>query len=48
VVPAPHERYGEVPFAFVRPRPGTTLDVAELEAFCAVGLAVFKTPKSGP
>jgi fatty-acyl-CoA synthase len=45
VVPAPHPRLGEVPFAFVRLRPGTELTGDELERFCRGQLARFKIPR---
>ena len=45
VVAAPHERWGEVPHAFVELRPGATADEATLIAFCRERLAGFKTPK---
>ncbi|MCC6639752.1 MAG: AMP-binding protein [Deltaproteobacteria bacterium] len=46
VVATPHERWGEVPKAFVTLRPGTSLDEAELIAFCRERLAHFKCPKA--
>ena len=47
VVPAPHERWGEVGRAFIRPAPGTPApSVAELAAFCRTRLAPYKVPKS--
>lgn len=45
VVPVPHARFGEVPFAFVRPRPGAEVTGEELEAFCRGRLATFKIPR---
>ncbi len=44
VVAAPHPRLGEVPFAFVRLRPGSELAGEELIAFCRGQLATFKIP----
>ncbi|WP_431926632.1 acyl-CoA synthetase [Amycolatopsis tucumanensis] len=44
VVGMPHERWGEVPKAFVVLRPGATLDAADLVAFCRDRLAKFKVP----
>ena len=45
VVPVPHPRFGEVPFAFIRPRPNTSIAAAELSTYCEGELAVFKIPK---
>jgi fatty-acyl-CoA synthase len=45
VVAAPDARFGEVPCAFVKLRPGATLGAADLRAFCDGRLAVFKVPK---
>jgi len=45
VVPAPHSRFGEVPFAFVRLRPQAVLSGDELIAFCRGQLAAFKIPR---
>lgn len=44
VVGAPDERVGEVPVAFVVLRPGSPLDVAELEALVRDQLAPYKVP----
>jgi fatty-acyl-CoA synthase len=44
VVAAPHHRYGEVPFAFIRLRPGSRAGAEDLAAFCRGRLAVFKIP----
>ncbi|MEU0513437.1 long-chain fatty acid--CoA ligase [Amycolatopsis sp. NPDC006125] len=44
VVGMPHERWGEVPKAFVVLRPGATVDAAGLVAFCRDRLAKFKVP----
>ena len=45
VVGMPHERWGEVPRAFVTLRPAQSVEVAALEAFVADRLARFKVPK---
>jgi acyl-CoA synthetase (AMP-forming)/AMP-acid ligase II len=45
VVPAPHPRYGEVPYAFVLPEPGARVTAAELDEYCRGQLATFKIPK---
>jgi fatty-acyl-CoA synthase len=45
VVAAPHPRLGEVPVAFVRLRPASTLAGDELIAFCHGRLASFKIPR---
>ena len=44
VVGTPHERWGEVPVAFVVARPGTSPTAEELVAHCAQQLAKFKVP----
>jgi acyl-CoA synthetase (AMP-forming)/AMP-acid ligase II len=44
VVGKPHERWGEVPKAFVVRRPGSTLSAEELAVFCRERLAKFKVP----
>ncbi len=46
VVAVPHEKWGEVPKAFVSLRPGATATEAEIIAFCRERLAHFKCPKS--
>ncbi len=46
VVATPHEKWGEVPKAFVTLRPGAALTETELIAFCREHLAHFKCPKS--
>jgi len=46
VVAIPHERWGEVPKAFVALRPGTTATEDEIVAFCRERLAHFKCPKA--
>jgi fatty-acyl-CoA synthase len=45
VVGMPHDRWGEVPRAFVTLRPGRSTDASELGAFVAERLAKFKVPK---
>ena len=40
----PDDRLGEVPWAFVVPREGTTLDIDALEALCREHLAPYKVP----
>lgn len=45
VVAMPHERWGEVPRAFVTLRPGATVGPADLIAFARERLAHFKAPK---
>lgn len=45
VVGAPHPEWGEEVVAFVIARPGQTLDVATLEAWCRNEIASFKKPK---
>jgi fatty-acyl-CoA synthase len=44
VVAMPHERWGEVPRAFVTLRPGKVADAGELSSFVAQRLAKFKVP----
>lgn len=45
VVKAPDAEYGEVPWAFVQPRPGTSLDASALaETLRRSGLASYKIP----
>jgi fatty-acyl-CoA synthase len=46
VVAVPHERWGEVPKAFVALRPGATATEEEIIAFCRERLAHFKCPKA--
>ena len=46
VIAMPHEKWGEVPKAFVSLRPGQTLSEAELIDFCRERLAHFKCPKA--
>ena len=45
VVGVPHDRWGEVPVAFVIPNGHTELDAGALEAFAREHLARFKVPK---
>jgi fatty-acyl-CoA synthase len=45
VVAMPHERWGEVPKAFVALRPGASVTEDEIVAFCRERLAHFKCPK---
>ena len=45
VIGIPDERMGEVGMAFVVPRPGATLDPAELIAWCREHMAHFKAPR---
>jgi long-chain acyl-CoA synthetase len=40
----PHERLGEEVVAAVMVEPGTTFDIAELEAFLKPRMATFKIP----
>jgi fatty-acyl-CoA synthase len=46
VVGIPHEKWGEVPKAFVTPRPSGSLAEDEIIEFCRENLAHFKCPKS--
>ena len=46
VVAIPHERWGEVPKAFVALRPGASVSERELIDFCREQLAHFKCPKA--
>ncbi len=45
VVATPHEKWGEVPKAFVSLRPGAEVNEQELIDFCRERLAHFKCPK---
>jgi long-chain acyl-CoA synthetase len=45
VVGAPHEVFGEVPVAFVTPRPGARADPDELHRLCRGALAKYKRPE---
>ena len=42
----PDDQWGEVPKAFVVPRPGASISSRELSDFCLKNLAHFKVPKS--
>jgi len=46
VVSMPHEKWGEVPKAFVTLRPGASATAEEIAAFCRERLAHFKCPKA--
>jgi fatty-acyl-CoA synthase len=46
VVSMPHEKWGEVPKAFVALRPGAVVTEEELVGFCRERLAHFKCPKA--
>jgi len=45
VVPVPHDRMGEVGFAFIVLREGQTFNANELNEFCTQNLARFKVPQ---
>ena len=45
VVAVPHEKWGEVPFAFVELREGADLSDTQLRDYCREHLARFKVPK---
>jgi fatty-acyl-CoA synthase len=45
VVPVPDPKWGEVPKAFVVPKPGSDPTAAEIIDFCKENLARFKAPK---
>jgi fatty-acyl-CoA synthase len=45
VIGVPDERWGEVPKAFVVPRPGAQAEAAELIAFCRERIAHYKAPR---
>jgi fatty-acyl-CoA synthase len=45
VVGVPSGKYGEEVMAWVRPRPGATLDEDALVAFCKGRIATFKIPR---
>ena len=45
VVSRPDEKWGEVPVAFVSPKPGRELTAEDVIAFCRERLAHFKAPK---
>ncbi len=46
VVAKPHEKWGEVPMAFIELKPDCDATAEELMAFCKEHLAGFKTPKA--
>jgi fatty-acyl-CoA synthase len=46
VVAMPHDKWGEVPKAFVALRPGASASEEEIVAFCRERLAHFKCPKA--
>jgi fatty-acyl-CoA synthase len=46
VVAKPDEKWGEVPKAFVTPKPGVTLTADEIVVHCRSRLPGFKTPKT--
>ncbi len=46
VVAMPDEKWGEVPKAFVTPKPGSTPKAEDIIAFCKENLARFKAPKA--
>jgi fatty-acyl-CoA synthase len=45
VIPMPDQKWGEVPKAFVVPKPGTQPSEESIIAFCKENLARFKAPK---
>jgi len=45
VVPVPDEKWGEVPKAFVVPKPGSTPSAEDIISFTKENLARFKAPK---
>jgi fatty-acyl-CoA synthase len=46
VIAVPDETWGEVPKAFITPKPGTTPTAEEIIAFCRANMAHFKCPKA--
>ena len=46
VVGVPHEKWGEVVVACIRPRPGRTVDPEDLKARCAQSLSGYKRPRA--
>ncbi|TDV56231.1 AMP-binding protein [Actinophytocola oryzae] len=45
VVPAPDERYGEVPTAFIQLSPGATLTEQDVVDYCLGSIATYKVPR---
>jgi len=45
VIPVPDEKWGEVPKAFIVPKPGSTPNAEDIIAFTKANLARFKAPK---
>ena len=45
VVSTPDDKWGEVPKAFITPKPGSNLTAEEIVEFCRQNLARFKAPK---
>lgn len=45
VVGAPDERLGEVPAAYIVPKPGRTLTAGDIDGFCRGKIASFKIPR---
>ncbi|WP_233839216.1 AMP-binding enzyme [Paraburkholderia sp. ZP32-5] len=45
MVAAPHEKWGEVPWAFVLAKPGAALSEEQLLQHCGERLAKYKIPK---
>jgi fatty-acyl-CoA synthase len=46
VIGVPHEKWGETVCAVIEPKPGATVDEAEIIAFCTEHLARYKKPTS--
>lgn len=46
IVAMPHEKWGEVPKAFVVPKPGTNLTEADIISYCRANIAHYKCPKA--
>ena len=44
VIGVPDDKWGEVVVAYVQPRPGHTVDPADLKALCAQSLSGYKRP----
>jgi len=45
VIGVPDERYGEELMAWIKPRPGSTVDLESVRAFCAGRIAHYKVPR---